>query len=90
MNQTSEPPRGRSGRLCVACAVPGCGPVQFTGTDGLYGRHLLFDNAIDPALGTRDGATIEMAEEAGEETFFLFGLTAQQVADKTGGTAALA
>ena len=32
-------------------------------------------------IGTRDGATIEMAAEAGEENFFLFGLTAQQVAD---------
>ena len=32
-------------------------------------------------IGTRDGATIEMALEAGEENFFLFGLTAQQVAD---------
>jgi starch phosphorylase len=32
-------------------------------------------------IGTRDGATIEMVEEAGEENFFLFGLTAQQVAD---------
>jgi starch phosphorylase len=32
-------------------------------------------------MGTRDGATIEMAEEAGEENFYLFGLTAQQVAD---------
>jgi glycogen phosphorylase len=30
-------------------------------------------------LGTRDGATIEMAQEAGEENFFLFGLTAQQL-----------
>jgi starch phosphorylase len=32
-------------------------------------------------IGTRDGATIEMAEEAGEDNFFLFGLTAQQVAE---------
>jgi starch phosphorylase len=31
-------------------------------------------------MGTRDGATIEMASEAGEENFFLFGLTADQVA----------
>jgi glycogen phosphorylase len=32
-------------------------------------------------VGTRDGATIDMAQEAGEENFFLFGLTAQEVAD---------
>jgi starch phosphorylase len=31
-------------------------------------------------IGTRDGATIEMAREAGEENFFLFGLTAEAVA----------
>jgi starch phosphorylase len=35
-------------------------------------------------IGTRDGATIEMAQEAGEENFFLFGLAADQVAGSRG------
>lgn len=35
-------------------------------------------------IGTRDGATIEMAQEAGEDNFFLFGLTAEQVENSLG------
>jgi starch phosphorylase len=35
-------------------------------------------------IGTRDGATIEMAAEAGEENFFLFGLTAREVEESAG------
>ena len=35
-------------------------------------------------IGTRDGATIEMVEEAGEDNFFLFGLTAKEVSESQG------
>jgi len=35
-------------------------------------------------IGTRDGATIEMARSAGEENFFLFGLSAAEVAQSRG------
>src|SRR5262249_12869534 len=33
----------------------GCGPIQFTGDDGLYDRHLLFDNIKSfDAIGARE------------------------------------
>jgi starch phosphorylase len=35
-------------------------------------------------IGTRDGATVEMAEEAGADNLFLFGLTADQVQNSRG------
>jgi len=35
-------------------------------------------------VGTRDGATIEMADEAGEDNFFLCGLTVEQVENSRG------
>ncbi len=35
-------------------------------------------------VGTRDGATIEMAREAGPQNLFLFGLTAEQVVETRG------
>jgi glycogen phosphorylase len=44
---------------------------------GMSNMKFMMNGAL--TIGTRDGATIEMAKEAGEENFFLFGLTAEEV-----------